>query len=105
MAARRPPLADAAAAPALGDAASSGSSSVGRAAGTYRATGGCLLALLGAFIGAVGGIACTYFLLRGAGVNALVWAVTGAFLALLDMPLGIALALLLGRRVWAASLT
>jgi len=100
MAARRPPLADAAAAPALGDAASGGSSCVGRAAGIYRATGGCLLALLGAFIGAVGGIACTYFLLRGAGVNALVWAVTGAFLALLGMPLGIALALLLGRRVW-----
>jgi uncharacterized membrane protein YwzB len=66
--------------------------------------GGCLLALFGAFVGATAGIACTYWLLRGGGLDAFVWAVTGIVLALLGMllgiALGIALAELLGRRVW-----
>ena len=61
-----------------------------------------LVALLGSVVGAVIGIAITYALLSGAGVDALVWAVTGIFFSLpLALGGGIATGMLC-RRVFPA---
>ena len=49
---------------------------------------GCLVALVGGIIGAVIGLALTYAILAGQGVDALVWAVTFALFGLVGLALG-----------------
>lgn len=49
---------------------------------------GCLVALLGGTVGAALGVVVTYVILRGQGADALEWAVTGVFLALIGLVLG-----------------
>jgi hypothetical protein len=61
---------------------------------------GLLLALVGALVGIGASAGLTYWLLSGQGVNALVWFAGFVFFCFLGIPLGIALALLLGRRLW-----
>ena len=54
---------------------------------------GCLVALVGGITGVVVGIAVTYVLLSGQGVDALVWAVTFVFFGFIGGALGIGAAL------------
>ena len=58
-----------------------------------------LVALLGAVVGAAIGVAITYELLSDAGVDALVWAVTGVFFCVPLMLGGAVATGLLGRRL------
>ena len=53
-----------------------------------RAAVGCLVALVGGIVGSVVGIAVTYAILAGQGVDALVWAVTFVLFALIGLALG-----------------
>jgi hypothetical protein len=69
-------------------------------AGIYRVGGGLLLALFGALAGAAASVALTYALLSGEEVDALVWLAGFIFFCFFGMPLGIGLALLLGRLLW-----
>jgi hypothetical protein len=53
-----------------------------------RAAVGCLVALVGGIVGSVVGVAVTYAILAGQGVDALVWAVTFVLFALIGLALG-----------------
>ena len=61
---------------------------------------GLLVALADALVGVGAAVGLTYELVSGQGVNVLVWRVTLVVFCLLGIPLGMALALLLGRRLW-----
>ena len=59
---------------------------------------GCIVALLGASAGAVVSIALTVWLLSGAEADAFTWLATALFFLFFGIPVGIALAFLVGRR-------